>query len=75
MVSEPCCARCGSAEVLKVPATPSDHSHIVVGERLMHNVSVCRYVCTACGRVDEYVDDPADLALLRAEVSRVRGCH
>ena len=75
MASDACCGRCGSGALLKVPATPSDHSHIVVGERLMHNVRVCRHVCTACGRVEEYVDDPGDLVRLRTEVSRERGCH
>src|SRR5690349_10213781 len=45
------CAKCNSTDLLKVPTTPSDHSHIVVGERLMHDVPVCRYVCTDCGHV------------------------
>ena len=59
------CDRCGSREVLQVPCTPGDHSHIVTGDRLLRNVTTDTYVCTDCGRVEQWVNNKSELALLK----------
>lgn len=64
------CDSCGSVNLLAVPATPGDHSHIAVGERLLHPIAVRKYVCADCGRIEEWVNDAADLERLRAELRR-----
>jgi hypothetical protein len=62
------CGRCGADGQVAIPMTPGDHSHIVVsGERALRNVTVTKYVCTACGYVEEWVEDAADLPRLGAD--------
>ena len=63
------CGKCGSASSLRIPGTPGDHSHIVVGERLMHTIVVTKYVCTDCGYIEEWVGDPDDLKRLKDEAA------
>ena len=59
------CARCDSREVLKVPSTSGDHSHIVTGDRLLHTVRTTKYVCTDCGLVEEWVNSRDELKMLK----------
>ena len=66
------CTKCDSPDLFAVPATPSDHSHIVVGGRLMRNVGVYRYVCTDCGYIEEWVNDQVDLGSLKQDLLRER---
>jgi hypothetical protein len=61
------CGKCGSQANFVIPATPGDHSHIVVGERLMRNIQICRRVCTDCGFVEEWIEDQEDLKSLKGE--------
>jgi ribosomal protein S27AE len=64
------CGKCGSSDLLQVPATHAAHSQITVGDRLLHTVDVQKYVCTDCGCVEEWVNSKADLARLKAEYLR-----
>ena len=68
------CTHCGSSDLLEVAATPSQHSHIVVTARgggpVMRTVRVCKYVCTDCGRIEEWVNGPEDLTQLKVELFR-----
>jgi hypothetical protein len=48
-----------------VPPTPGDHSRIVTGERLLHTVSTATYVCTDCGRVEQWVNSKEELTQLK----------
>ena len=64
------CGKCGSGKLLEVPATPSDHSHIVFGERVLRTVAVGKYVCTDCGYVEHWVNSKSDLGELRDAWSR-----
>ena len=66
------CGKCGGGELFAIPATPAEHSHIVVGERLMRNISSSRYVCTDCGYVEEWVLDAEDLQILKQEYRHER---
>ena len=59
------CARCNSRELLRVPATSSDHSRIVTGDRLLHTVSTTTYVCTDCGHVEQWVNSREELKMLK----------
>src|SRR5437868_6356667 len=51
------CGKCGSHDLLRVPTTPGDHSHIVSGDRFLRNVAADKYVCTDCGYVEEWVNN------------------
>jgi hypothetical protein len=62
------CGKCQSDRLLTVPMTPGQHSHIVTGERLLHDVTVTSYVCTDCGFVEQWVNSKEDLLKLRAEL-------
>jgi hypothetical protein len=64
------CISCGRNELLRVPPTPGDHSHIVTGERLLHTVSIVTYVCIACGHVEQWVNGEAELERLRSARAR-----
>jgi hypothetical protein len=66
------CGKCGGGDLFSVPSTPGEHSHIVVGERLMRNIGIHRYVCTDCGYIEEWVRDADDLRTLKNECLRER---
>jgi ribosomal protein S27AE len=66
------CGKCGSTANFLIPGTPGDHSHIVVGDRLMRNIRICRRICTDCGYIEEWVNDEEDLKSLKAEYLRER---
>jgi hypothetical protein len=72
MTNDNQCGKCSSTANFLIPPTPGDHSHIVVGDRLMRNIQICRRVCTECGYVEEWVNDEEDLKSLRAEYLRQR---
>ena len=61
------CTKCGSADLLRIPALPTDEPHFSVGDRGMRTVPVTRYVCTTCGFVEEWVDSKEDLAKLKEQ--------
>jgi hypothetical protein len=61
------CGKCGSHDLLRIPNTPGDHSHIVSGDRFLRNVAVDKYVCTDCGHVEEWVNNKEDLQRLKEE--------
>ena len=67
------CGKCGSHELLEVPMTPGDHSHIVLGDNLLHTVPVTKYVCTDCGHIEEWVNSARDLARLKGEYRQGSG--
>ena len=67
MFSHEHCGRCGSRGLLKVPATPGNHSHIVVHGTRLRAIDVCKYVCTDCGCVEEWVNGRDDLQRLKDE--------
>jgi len=64
------CGKCGSHDLLRVPSTPGDHSHIVSGDRRLRNVAVDKYVCTDCGHVEEWVNNKEDLQRLKEQWAR-----
>jgi ribosomal protein L37E len=64
------CSKCGSGELLRIPATPGQHSHIVLGDRVLHTVAVTKYVCAACGYIEQWVNNKDDLERLREERRR-----
>jgi ribosomal protein S27AE len=61
------CAKCSSPDLLSIPSVPGEDPRIVIGERGMRMVAVKKYVCGHCGYIEEWVDDPRDLAELRRE--------
>lgn len=62
------CGKCSSPDLFEIPATASEHSHIVIGERLMRNVAISRYVCTDFGYIEEWVNNQQDLDSLKSEL-------
>jgi hypothetical protein len=72
MKSANACLRCKSDEVVRVPPVPGDVPHIAVGDGPMHSVDVVTYVCTKCGLLEQRVDDPSDLELLRTHYLKER---
>lgn len=69
------CTSCGSTALYQVPNTPNGQSKIVFGDRLMRSVAIRQYVCTDCGRLEEWVNDKADLTELKVVllVDRAKG--
>ena len=61
------CGICHSHHLLQIAATPSEHSHLVVGKGVMRTVRIDRYVCTDCGHVEQWVNSKDDLKELRTE--------
>lgn len=67
------CGKCGSSDLLEVPMTPGEHSHIVTGARVLKDVAVTKYVCTDCGYIEQWVNSGSDLETLKQECVRLRG--
>ena len=66
------CVRCGSSELIEVPSTPGDHSHIVTGNRVLQAVRITTYVCTDCGCVEQWVNGKEDLGRLHDALRQER---
>lgn len=59
------CVKCGSAAVVRVPAVKGGSgagNFILFGLWTSKRVPVTRYVCSACGFCEEWIDDSADVA-------------
>lgn len=61
------CLACGSEALFAFPPGPGEHSHLVVGNRVLEIVPIQRYVCTNCGHVEEWVNSKADLQKLKED--------
>ena len=61
------CIACGSETLYSFPSGPGEHSHLVVGLRVMEMIPIQRYVCTNCGHVEEWVNGKENLLKLKAE--------
>jgi len=59
----PACPNCGSGEVIRAVNPIGTGSHIVLSA--FQAVTVARLVCLHCGFVREWVDNRAELDLLR----------
>jgi len=70
MIQTNFCCKCGSTQLFHIPPTPSQHSHIVVGSRVMRTVEISRRVCTQCGYIEEWILHASDLQMLKEEFSR-----
>ena len=58
------CARCGTTELLRIPGSRVQRFPVVrVGT--FGVVPLARYVCSACGCVEHWVDDPKNLDKIR----------
>lgn len=61
------CLACESAALFAFPVGPSEHSHLVVGTRVLEMIPIQRYVCTNCGHIEEWVNSKSDLQKLTRE--------
>ena len=64
------CGACDSRRLMRIPTSPGEHSHITTGARVLHTITIDRYVCIECGRVEEWIGSDADLEHLRREFDR-----
>lgn len=60
------CSKCGCSEVLRVPSEIGvvGGSAIRLGATMLSAVPVTRFVCAACGFVEEWVESAVNLASL-----------
>ena len=64
------CPKCHSTNIVRVPGKAGGFgsgNNISVGATILSAVLVTRYVCTSCGFVEEWVDQPEDLGELAAK--------
>jgi predicted nucleic-acid-binding Zn-ribbon protein len=64
------CPKCRSTDAVRVPGRVGAYrsgNNISVGPTAFNTVLVTRYVCLACGFVEEWIDRPQDLVKLRAK--------
>jgi ribosomal protein S27AE len=62
------CAKCGSAEVLRIPGQVGAFgtgNNIPIGKTLFSSVKVTRFLCGQCGYSEEWVESADDLQKLR----------
>ena len=60
------CSKCGCPEVLRFPGAVGSlgSTTIAVGATVLSGVPVTRFVCSACGFVEEWIDNAIDLKRL-----------
>jgi ribosomal protein S27AE len=64
------CPKCGSGEIAAVPGSVGAFgtgSNIPIGQFIFSAVRVSRYICTACGFIEEWVDNPEDIAKIKGK--------
>lgn len=64
------CAKCSGTELLRIPSLPGEEPHLVVGDHVMHEIPVTKFVCAKCGYMEQWVENPTDLAKLSEEYGR-----
>ena len=69
MKTDNTCAKCGSKDLVRIPAVPGEEPHLVVGDRILHMVGVTKFVCANCGYLEHWVDE-AHLAKLKEKYGR-----
>ncbi len=65
------CPKCDSDEVVRKRGSPvlNSWSRIAISITSI-DIWVTKYVCTDCGFIEEWVDNPNDLARLKAKIDR-----
>lgn len=64
------CPKCQSEDILRVPGEVlafGAGNNIRLGRLVTNAAPVSRYLCASCGFVEEWIEDPADLAKLKAK--------
>ena len=56
------CPKCGTTQIVAIPSASGAYNEIKVDAS--HAAGVTRYVCTACGYIEQYVADKAALGKL-----------
>jgi predicted nucleic-acid-binding Zn-ribbon protein len=56
------CPKCGTTQIVAIASPSGAYNEIKVDAS--HATSVTRYVCTACGYIEQYVADKAGLGKL-----------
>ena len=59
------CPKCRSDDIVRVPSTALEGC-IPVSKLNLKPVHVTRFLCVACGFMEEWVEAPADLAKVKA---------
>jgi predicted nucleic-acid-binding Zn-ribbon protein len=61
------CTKCGNTHLLRIQGTSAGHgagNNIQVGWTVFSAVLVTRFLCTACGFSEEWIESPEDIAKL-----------
>jgi hypothetical protein len=62
------CPKCGSRDIFVVPGSVGfggAGSNIIAGSTIFSAVKVARYLCSGCGFIEEWVDDPDGLEKIK----------
>jgi predicted nucleic-acid-binding Zn-ribbon protein len=62
------CPKCGCAEIIRIDRNPSDGNVVYVG--FLKHIDCARFVCAACGYVEEWIRSQADIGTLREKCPR-----
>jgi predicted RNA-binding Zn-ribbon protein involved in translation (DUF1610 family) len=64
------CPKCGAVNILRIPGRAGAYgagNNIQVGMTIFSAVKVTRYLCTACGYSEEWIDAGEDIEKLKAK--------
>ena len=64
------CPKCQSADIVRIPGEARAFgagNNISVGSTIFGAVKVTRYLCTACGFSEEWIESADDIARIKAE--------
>jgi hypothetical protein len=65
------CSKCSSYDVVRAPGRSQGYgigNNISVGFALFSQVVVTKYVCCSCGFIEDWVDNPHDLAKIKKQL-------
>jgi hypothetical protein len=62
------CTKCRSSEVIRIPGVIGAYgsgNNIPIGRTIYSSVKITRYLCAACGFIEQWVEAADDLAKIK----------
>jgi hypothetical protein len=63
------CPKCGGTDLIVIPPI-TIYGNVISGRTIFTIIRCARYVCGACGFIEEYVEDQADIETLKRRYAK-----
>jgi len=72
MKTKKACPKCGSRDIVIIPGSVGASgagNNVSTGWTVFSSVKVTRYLCSGCGFIEEWIDNPEDLEKIKQKYS------